>query len=94
MCARLNAQVERDRGITVKAQSCSMIYHHRAPLGVDPAQGQEKGQGVPGRSEEVREAGRGAPAGTYLLNLIDTPGHVDFAYEVANKRRADGRFYF
>ncbi|KAI5620662.1 translation factor GUF1, mitochondrial isoform X1 [Silurus asotus] len=44
-------QVERERGITVKAQTASLFYKH-------------KGQ-------------------TYLLNLIDTPGHVDFSYEVS-----------
>ncbi|XP_072315832.1 translation factor Guf1, mitochondrial [Eucyclogobius newberryi] len=44
-------QVERERGITVKAQTASLFYHH---------------QGVP-----------------HLLNLIDTPGHVDFSYEVS-----------
>ncbi|MFA6065913.1 MAG: translation elongation factor 4 [Candidatus Babeliaceae bacterium] len=44
-------QVEKERGITVKAQSASMFYDY-------------KGQ-------------------TYLLNLIDTPGHVDFSYEVS-----------
>lgn len=51
-----NLQVEKERGITVKAQSASMFYTH-------------KGQ-------------------TYLLNLIDTPGHVDFSYEVSRSLHA------
>lgn len=44
-------EVERERGITIKAQTCSMFYENT-------------------KTHE------------YLLQLIDTPGHVDFKDEV------------
>ncbi len=80
--------LERERGITIKASAVTVWHRHKLGSKSDELETEYEAEIDDGGQHRSLKGAAEQHGDLFMLNFIDTPGHVDFNYEVSRALKA------
>jgi len=80
--------IERERGITIKASAVTVMHRHKPGAKRDDLENEFEAPVGESGEHTVAKGAADSHGEMFMLNFIDTPGHVDFNYEVSRALKA------